>query len=398
MAHKLDSRAVRRRLKERREPYWQSLLPGRALGYRKGATGGHWVARYTPPGAARKYQALGPADDVENLAGALTFEAAVRAASEWFRSLSRGARTDYTVNDAVATYLKHLRTSRSVTTANDADKRAKRYITDADLGKAKIATLTTQRLKDWRDSLLGDAADGKDPDKLRRKKDTANRIWTILRAALTLAWRDGHAGDDSAWRRIKPYPGTGAQREVFLTEAQCRALLKECDPDFAALVRAGLYTGARLGELRVVTVGNLDPKTGTLQIPSGKTGARPVVLSDEAVKWFGKLAAKRPKTEPLLLRHASEKTPWNNMDVSRRMRRAVKAAELPEGTCFYTLRHTYVSSALVRGVNIQLIAENVGTSIRMIEQHYGKFLQADRRKAFNGAALHLADEGAALLE
>jgi integrase len=218
-----------------------------------------------------------------------------------------------------------------------------------------------------------------------------------LRAALTLAWRDGHAGDDSAWRRIKPYPATGAQREVFLTEEQIRSLLKKCDPDFAVLVRAGLYTGARPGELRVVTVGNFDAKTGTLQIPSGKTGARSVVLSDEAVAWFAKLSAKRPKGEPLLLRRDSDNTPWNNMDVSRRMRRAVKAAKLPEETCFYTLRHTYVSSALVRGVNIQLIAENVGTSIRMIEQHYGKFLQADRRKAFNAAPLSLPDEGAALL-
>lgn len=397
MAHKLDSRAVRRRLKERREPYWQSLLPGRALGYRKGATGGHWVARYTPPGAARKYQALGPADDVENLAGALTFEAAVRAASEWFRSLSRGARTDYTVTDAVAAYLKHLRTSRSATTANDADKRAKRYITDIDLGKAKISALTTQRLKDWRDGLLGDAADGKDPEKLRRKKDTANRIWTILRAALTLAWRDGHVADDSAWRRIKPYPGAGARREVFLTEAQCRELITMCDTDFAALVRGGLYTGARLGELLSTTVGSFDKRTGTLQIPRGKTGARPVILSDEAVAWFGTLTAKRPKTEPLFLRRA-DSTLWQKMDVSRRMRRAVKAAALPEGTCFYTLRHTYVSTALVRGVNIQLIAENVGTSVRMIEQHYGKFMHADRRKAFNAAALSLAKEGTALLE
>jgi len=397
MTHKLDSRAARRRLKERREPYWQNLLPGRALGYRKGATGGHWVARYTPPGSQRKYQALGPADDVENLAGALTFEAAVRTASEWFRSLSRGARTDYTVNDAVKAYLKHLRTSRSGTTANDAEKRAKRYIIDTALGKAKVSALTTQRLKDWRDGLLGEAADGKDPETLRRKKDTANRIWTILRAALTLAWRDGHVADDNAWRRIKPYPGASARREVFLSEAQCRELLEKCDDDFAALVRAGLYTGARLGELLAATVGSFDKRTGTLQIPRGKTGARPVVLPDEAVAWFGTLTAKRPQTEPLFMRQA-KCAEWNKMEVSRCMRRAAKAAELPEGTCFYTLRHTYVSTALVRGVNIQLIAENVGTSVRMIEQHYGKFMHADRRKAFNAAALNLDTAGAALLQ
>jgi hypothetical protein len=61
----------------------------------------------------------------------------------------------------------------------------------------------------------------------------------------------------------------------------------------------------------------------------------------------------------------------------------VKAAKLDAATTFYALRHTHISLALLAKVNIQVLAENTGTSVRMIEQHYGKFLKEDRRKMFN---------------
>ena len=35
----------------------------------------------------------------------------------------------------------------------------------------------------------------------------------------------------------------------------------------------------------------------------------------------------------------------------------------------------------------QVVAENCGTSLRMIEKHYGKFPKADRRAMFNAVAL-----------
>lgn len=67
------------------------------------------------------------------------------------------------------------------------------------------------------------------------------------------------------------------------------------------------------------------------------------------------------------------------------MKEAVKQAELPEESNFYTLRHTYISMALKNGMNIKVLADSCGTSIRMIEKHYAKFLNEDRRKMFNQA-------------
>jgi hypothetical protein len=43
--------------------------------------------------------------------------------------------------------------------------------------------------------------------------------------------------------------------------------------------------------------------------------------------------------------------------------------------------------ALLAGVPIQVVAENCGTSVRMLEKHYGKFLSTDRREMFNKVGL-----------
>ena len=56
------------------------------------------------------------------------------------------------------------------------------------------------------------------------------------------------------------------------------------------------------------------------------------------------------------------------------------AAKLPEDTVFYSLRHTYASQCLMAGMNVQLLAENMGTSVTMIEKHYGKFTKLARQQ------------------
>ncbi len=37
---------------------------GLALGYRKGKTGGTWIAKHYSAAAGRRYHAIGPADDI----------------------------------------------------------------------------------------------------------------------------------------------------------------------------------------------------------------------------------------------------------------------------------------------------------------------------------------------
>lgn len=48
---------------------------------------------------------------------------------------------------------------------------------------------------------------------------------------------------------------------------------------------------------------------------------------------------------------------------------------------FYATRHTFISLALSQGLNIKWIAEYCGTSVAMIEKHYGRYINSDSRTA-----------------
>lgn len=53
------------------------------------------------------------------------------------------------------------------------------------------------------------------------------------------------------------------------------------------------------------------------------------------------------------------------------VRQAAAAARLPSGICLYSLRHSVIAQALTDGMATLDVTRLVGTSIGMIEKHYG---------------------------
>ena len=51
---------------------------------------------------------------------------------------------------------------------------------------------------------------------------------------------------------------------------------------------------------------------------------------------------------------------------------------------FYATRHTFISDALSHGLNIKWIAEYCGTSVAMIEKHYGRYIKSDSTEQLKG--------------
>jgi len=209
-------------------------------------------------------------------------------------------------------------------------------------------------------------------------------LLTMLKAALNRAFKDGEVSDDTAWRRVKPFEKVGANRELFLTDQQVRRLLDHTSGAFHDLVKVGILTGARYGELITAKVADFDPHEGTLKL-SGKTGNRTVYLSDHTVKVLKQITADKLPKAYLMARDDGD--PWGPSHQFRPMREAVKAARLPAETIYYSLRHYHVSKALKAGMPAQVVAENTGTSVRMLEKHYGKFMKSDRRAMMNGVEL-----------
>lgn len=388
---KLDTRSARARLKQRREPYWTQISPGCHLGYRRSGAAGSWIAKWRDTTTAkRQQQALGAADDILDDDGinALSFHQAQAKAHAWYalcaKAAGGGASTSrYTVNDALDDYMEWFRAHRKSLIGTQHTVNA--HIRPG-LGKVCVSNLTTQQLRQWHTSLATAPPRRRrpkgvpppvsqyeitDPELLRCRKVTANRILTVLKAALNHAYREGKAASDDAWRRLRPFPNAESARTRFLSEDECRRLVNACDGDFRRLVQGALLTGCRYSELAGLLVGDFDRQAGTLFIRDSKSRhSRHVYLTEEGRELFANLTAGRTGPDRMFVR--SDGQPWGKNHQARVMQEASAHARLVPMATFHVLRHTYASLLVMRNAPLAVIARNLGhADTRMVEKHYG---------------------------
>jgi integrase len=224
-----------------------------------------------------------------------------------------------------------------------------------------IDELKTGDLERWRDALPV-------------KPATRRRVYNVLAAALSNAYRLHGIGDPAAWRRVKRIEIPKAKRaRIFIpTEAELALLLEKCEADFRVLVRAATLTGMRYGELAALEERDFDAERGVLSLRVSKTGERDVLLSSAAVAFFkDQVKGKTPRAR-IFTTAAGE--PWGKSLQHKRMRAATKIRAF----VFYSLRHYALSRQLAAGIPSALVAKNAGTSEAMLRAHYHKIVPADR--------------------
>ena len=403
---KLDTRASRLRLRTRREPYWRSISEGLAVGYRKGTKGGTWIARHYSAEHGRRYRSIATADDVADADGehVLSFAEAQEAARRWFAQLARQDRGEvrsgpYTVRECLAEYLTWLQGHRK--TGGDARYRIDTHMAPK-LGDIQCNRLTTAEIQKWLRDLAASRArlrskkdakkpnlrelDKDDHEAIRRRRSSANRTLTGLKAALNRAWREGKIPSDEAWRRVEPFEEADAARVRYLTVAEAKRLLNASDPDFRRIAQAALVTGARYGELTALRVADFNPDSGTIHVRTSKSGkGRHIVLNDEGVALFKSLASGKAG-DALLLTKADGST-WYKSHQARPMAEACKQAKIAPAVSFHILRHTWASLAVMAGGPLMVVARNLGHSdTRMVEKHYGHLAPSYIADAIRAAA------------
>jgi integrase len=368
MQKPITTPTARKKLKPSGKPYFVPLERGVALGYRRLDDGrpGPWVLRkydrdsdtYTVANLRASNGQTILADDYESANGTtiMSFSMALDAA----RKTKNGTAGPYTVADAVEAHLKLLENEgRDVRSVASTRYRISKHIMDV-LGKRTVDSLTSDDYRDWRDSLVGKSTSG---DALRKRRSSADRVWTIFRSALNQAFREGKVTSDQAWRRVKPYKGTAVARVRYLELDEARRLIEACTDDFRPLVKAALATGCRYGELTRIEAKDFDRKSGTIHIRQSKSGkGRHVVLNDEGRQLFEELCQDR-----IGLMFPD----WKPNDQYDRMTAACRKAGITR--CgFHTLRHTWASWAVMNGAPLIVVAKNLGHSTtRMVEAHYG---------------------------
>jgi integrase len=385
----LDTRTARGRLKASGKPYYRQIEPGLSLGYRKALSGpGKWVIRHHLGGKnSYETETFGVADDFSDADGVaiLNFwQAQVKARERMVERahLPAQIKASLTVANCIAEYIKFLGTHRK-------SAREAQYSADADilpkLGKTKAEELTAEKIRDWHAAIAKAPArirtkkgveqqfrnNDDDHEWERRRKSTANRVLTVLKAALNRAFNDGKIKSDHAWRRVEPFQNVDSARIRYLTIDEATRFINGADLDFRKIVRSALESGARYGELCALTVADFNPDSGTLAIPDSKSGKpRHIVLSADGVEFFEALTAGRVGIEPVFLK--ADGSRWLPDHQSDPMKEANKRAKISPPINFHGLRHTWASHAVMNGMPLMVVAKNLGHSdTRMVEKHYG---------------------------
>ena len=373
----LETRTARLKLPVARKPLFIRIGPGLSLGYRRNQVAGTWVLRIADGKGGAITRAIGTADDFTEADGATVlnyWQAQEKAQSAARNSSGQGIPKPLTVGRAAEVYLEKLE-AKNPRTARDTRGRLNLHFLNK-FGDELVTNLTKSKLEGWLNSMALKSADR---EAVRRSKDSANRILSMVKALLNHALRDPANGitDDHAWRLVKPYHGVATPRATHFSEAQARALIEATpDREFADLLTAGFLTGARYGELIACSVRDFDEVAKTLSV-DGKTGPRTIILQPEAVIFFQSVCGERAADEPLLRRGDGARL--NRSHQQRRMALALERAGLDREGTFYALRHSYISRAIEGEVPLNIIADNCGTSVRIIETTYAKVLANKRR-------------------
>ncbi|MGX9575783.1 tyrosine-type recombinase/integrase [Mesorhizobium sp. f-mel] len=383
----LDSKEARAKLKPRGKPYFKSIGPGLHVGYRKGKEAGRWVVRMYVGDQEYRVETIADADDKLDANGGsiLTFWQAQDKAREIHKAMSGEAGKvagAYTVKEAVEDYLQWMEGARK--SAKDARYRAEALILP-EIGDFDVSKLTAKQIRKWHSDVAKTAPRlrtkaGKeqrfkviddDGEAIRQRRATANRVLTILKAALNYAWREGKAASDREWRRVEPFEDVESARVHYLTIAEAQRLVNASSGSFRDLVQAALQTGARYSELARLRVEDFNSDVGTLSIRASKSGkGRHIVLTEEGADLFKQLS--QGKRHGQLMLSTTAGGVWEKSHQFRPMKEACKNGKIVPAIGFHGLRHTWASLSVMNGMPLMVVAKNLGHSdTRMVEKHYG---------------------------
>jgi integrase len=366
------------------------LEKGFALGYRRRAKGGTWLARRRTATDGYSEHRIGTTDDLQDADGVavLDYGQAQSAARAWWRAETRreeGHDTRHgplTVRDVIEDYIEAYE-RRGGKAVYDARRAAETHILPT-LGSMAVVKLTTRRLENWHRGLAEKPAlvrtrrghrpnhrkVDKSADGIRKRRATANRILTVLKAALNHAWNAGHVPSDDAWRRVKPFRAVDAARIRYLNEAERVRFTNACEPSFRNLVLGALLTGCRYSELTGMRAAEFNSDAGTVTVRESKGGKpRHVVLTDEGQRLFATLTAGKLGTDPIFTRNDGKV--WRKSHQLRKMQEASRRANISPAISFHVLRHTHGTTLAMEGVPLGVIAAQLGhAGTRMTEKHY----------------------------
>lgn len=212
--------------------------------------------------------------------------------------------------------------------------------------------------------------------------NTKNGAVRALKAALNWA-ADMELIEANPVARFKAPRRTG--RELWLDDAEFKRLVGFIDDSFADYLTFGFETGARPQEIRILSARHFDGEKFTIgrKDAKGKKHAR-VIYCNERIQKLVKALAKLNPEGPLFTNQ--DGGAWTPNAVRSRFKRRAKKKGQPAiglaikmgmpGLCAYTMRHSFCTNALIRGLDVLTVAQLMGhqdaTMVMRVYQHLAK--------------------------
>jgi len=290
-----------------------------------------------------------------------------------------------TVSDACRAYLGTVKDSNGIAAGV-----FRRHVYGDPLGNVRLDKLRRNHLRQWR-KRLEDAPAAVSRDKAasvtkKRAPSTVNRDMVPIRAALRRVLVPGAPNTEAAWQEaLLPLKKVDGRRTLYLDRDERKRLVDAASEDAASFLRALCLLPLRPGALAALTVGQFDKRTRTLTIGQDKGGhdrriTLPTVTADFlAAQAKGKLSTAR------LFTFGGKS--WERHEWADAIKAAASVAKLQSTCCAYTLRHSTITDLVLAGLPLLQIAQISGTSVAMIERHYGHLVGDAAELALAGLAV-----------
>lgn len=129
-----------------------------------------------------------------------------------------------------------------------------------------------------------------------------------------------------------------------------------------ACVTLLLQTGARIGEVLSINIGDIDRRNKEVRIIGKGSKPRTLFLRSETLYWIDKYLSIRKDDEEALFATQNGKSRWKQTDVGRSFRKYKRLSGIRKKFVIHTFRHTFATQYLMKGAGINVVQTALGHS------------------------------------
>jgi len=218
----------------------------------------------------------------------------------------------------------------------------------------KISHFTPKIFEDYKGFRKGDGAENR----------TINAEMVVLRMMFRLAMQWGYSKENPT-DGVSKLKITKKVAPEFLTEQQCKNLLDKADDWFRPILFTFLSTGMRKSELENLHWADIDFKRRKIRIVekdgwSPKTNEREIPINDGMYNVLQDQRKQKKDSKYVFPDEKGKKIFQNRL--RKKLMSLTKKCGFPEITKIHSLRHTFASHLVMKGVDLATVKKLMGHS------------------------------------